>query len=104
MWRPVVPLMRAGDAVVGELVVDRLPGLAAVVRSLDELTEPAGSLRCVQPVRVGRRSFEVIQLPAAEVRPLDLPVLPFTIRGQDERALARSHQQAYSAHHALLRR
>ena len=29
--RAVVPLMRAGDAVVDELVADRLPGLAAVV-------------------------------------------------------------------------
>ena len=33
MRRAVVPLVRAGDAVVDELVADRLPGLAAVVRS-----------------------------------------------------------------------
>ena len=41
MRRAVVPLVGAGHAVVGELVADRLPGLAAVVRALDHLAEPA---------------------------------------------------------------
>src|SRR5262249_39258540 len=104
VWRSVVPLMGARDAVIRELVVDRLPGLAAVARSLDELTEPARALRCVQPVRIGRRALQVVHLPAAEMRALDAPLLPFAIRSQDERALARSHQHANSAHHALLRR
>ena len=35
MRRAVVPLVRAGDAVVDELVAHRLPGLAAVVGALD---------------------------------------------------------------------
>ena len=35
MRRAVVPLVRAGHAVVDELVADRLPRLAAVVRALD---------------------------------------------------------------------
>ena len=41
--RAVVPLVRAGHAVVDELVADRLPGLAAVVRALDQLAEPAAA-------------------------------------------------------------
>ena len=43
MRRAVVPLVRAGHAVVDELVADRLPGLAAVVRALDQLPEPAAA-------------------------------------------------------------
>ena len=42
MRRAVVPLVRAGHAVVHELVAHRLPRLAAVVRALDHLPEPAG--------------------------------------------------------------
>ena len=68
--RAVVPLVRAGDAVVDELVADRLPGLAAVVGALDQLPEPAAGLRRIQPIRVGGRSLEVIDLPAGEVGPL----------------------------------
>ena len=41
MRRAVVPLVRAGDALVDELVADRFPGLAAVVRALNQLSEPA---------------------------------------------------------------
>ena len=64
MRRAVVPLMRAGHAVVHELVADRLPRLAAVVRPLNQLPEPAARLRRVEAVRIGRRSLEVIDLPA----------------------------------------
>ena len=49
--RAVVPLVGAGHAVVGELVADRLPRLAAVVGALDHLPEPAAGLRRVEPVR-----------------------------------------------------
>ena len=51
--RAVVPLMRARLTVVAEVVADRLPARAAVVRALDQLAEPAAALRRVQPVRVG---------------------------------------------------
>src|SRR5439155_21426639 len=37
----VVPLVRARDAFVGELVAHRLPRLAAVVGALNQLSEPA---------------------------------------------------------------
>ena len=87
MLRAVVPLVRAGHAVVDELVADRLPGLAAVVRALDHLPEPAAGLRRVDAVRVSGRAFEMIHLPARKVRAADLPFLALAVRGQDERAL-----------------
>ena len=61
----VVPLVRAGNAVVSEFVPDWFPGLAAVVGALDELAKPPAGLRGVEPVRVYGRPFEVIHLPAA---------------------------------------
>ena len=88
MLRAVVPLVRAGDAVVDELVADRLPGLAAVVGALDHLPEPAAGLRRIEPVRVNGRAFEVIDLPARKVRAADVPLLALAVRGQDERALS----------------
>ena len=63
--RAVVPLVRAGNAVVDELVADRLPGLAAVARALDQLAEPAAGLRGVEAVRIDGRALEVVDLPAA---------------------------------------
>ena len=96
--RAVVPLVRAGDAVVHELVAHRLPRLAAVVGALDHLPEPAAGLRRVEPVRVGGRALEVVDLPAAEVRAADVPPLALAVRRQDERALARADQYPYSAH------
>ena len=53
MSRAVVPLVRAGNAVVGELVAHGLPGLAPVVGALDHLAEPAAGLGGVEPVRIG---------------------------------------------------
>ena len=94
--RPVVPLVRTWSAVVGEPVAHGLPGRPAVVGSLDDLARPAAGLRGVQPVRVGRGPFQVIDLPAGEVRPADLPPVPRAVRGQDERALARTRQYPYS--------
>src|SRR5687767_10855761 len=88
----VVPQVRAGNTVVHELVSHRLPRLAAVVGALDHLPEPAAGLRAVQPVRVSGRSFEVVDLPAAEVGAVDVPPFALSIRRQDERALARAHQ------------
>src|SRR5439155_8972499 len=74
--RAVVPQVRAGGAVVDELVADRLPRLAAVVGPLDHLAEPAAGLRRVQPVRVGRRALQVVDLPALEVGAVDVLALP----------------------------
>src|SRR6059036_1971077 len=70
----------------------RLPLLAAVARALDDLPEPGARLGSVQPVRVGRRSLEVVDLPAREVGPADLPLVALPVRRHDERALARADQ------------
>ena len=78
--RAVVPLVRAGHAVVGELVADRLPGLAAVVGALDELAEPAAGLRRVDAVRIDRRPLEVVDLPAGEVGAAHVPPVALAVR------------------------
>ena len=98
--RPVVPQVVAHLALVGELVADRLPGAAPVVGALDQLAEPARRLRGVQPVRVGRRPLDVVDLPAAEVWAGHLPVPARTVGGQDERALACTDEYPYAAHAA----
>src|SRR5581483_2301046 len=100
---PVVPLVRARHAVVRELVADRGPRRAAVVRALHDLAEPAAALRSVDAVRVGRRAFHVVDLPAREMRAGDLPALALAVRGQYEPALARSDQHTNSAHRVSLR-
>src|SRR5579864_2757087 len=90
--------MVANFSFVGELVADRLPGLAAIIRPLDQLTEPAGRLREVDPVRVDRRSLEVVNVPARKVGPGDIPLLTPVIRRQDKRPLVRPDQNPNSAH------
>ena len=98
----VVPLVRAGGAVVDELVADRLPALAAVARALDDLAEPAAGLGGVEALRIRRRALEMIDLPAPEVRTAHVPALAPPVRRQDERALARADQYPYAAHASLL--
>ena len=92
MRRAVVPLVRAGHAVVDELVADRLPRLAAVVGALDHLPEPAARLRRVEPVRIGRRTLHVIDLPAGEMGAADVPLFALAVRRQNECALLRADQ------------
>src|SRR5262245_6182505 len=101
MRRAVVPLVRSRYPVVLELVADRLPGFAAVARALHLLPEPAGGLRRVQSIRVGWRSFEVVHLPPAEVRAVDVPFRAFAVRRQHKRAFFRPDQYAYAAHRSL---
>src|SRR5580704_14968066 len=79
MLRAIVPFVRAGFAVIDELIAfavrhavgawlrtaaGRLPGFAAVIGTLDDLAEPAAGLVRVNVVRMGRRAFHVINLPA----------------------------------------
>src|SRR5690242_17574887 len=96
--RPVIPRVRPCDAVVGELVADSRPRLAAVVRAREHLTEPAAALRDVDPIRIGRGALHVIDLPAGEVRPGDGPVFSLAVRGENECALLRADQHPYPAH------
>src|ERR1019366_5328968 len=99
--RAVVPLVRGQGfaglrrTVVNELVAcgrrhragfghffasGRLPGFAAVVGALNDLPEPAAGLRGIQPVRVNRRSLDVVQLPAREMRTADVPAFALAVR------------------------
>src|SRR5579862_946785 len=98
MRRAVVPLMSAGNCGVVEFVTDRLPCFATVIRSLDQLAEPAGGLRRVDSIGVYGRAFEVIHFPAGKVRTGDVPLFALAIRRQNERALARSNENSHSAH------
>ena len=100
--RAVIPEMGAGGALVGELVPHRLPALAPVVGALDDLPEPAAGLRGVEPIRLRRRTLQVVHLPAPEVRPADVPLLARAVGGQDEGALACADQYSYPAHRRLL--
>src|SRR6266496_1015628 len=102
--RAVVPLMRAGSALVREFIANRLPGGAPVVGALEHLPEPAAALRGVEPVRVHRGSLEVIDLPACEVGAAHLPAVALSVGHQDEPALACTDQYPYSAHPMLLPR
>jgi len=54
MLRAVVPLVRAGDALIHKLIPDRLPGLAAVIRALNLLPEPAAGLRGINSIGFNR--------------------------------------------------
>ena len=98
VWGPVVPLVRAGHPRVAEVVTGRLPCRSAVVRPLDELAEPRRGLGRVEPVRIRRRTLEVVHLPPAEGGAGNLPLRPLGIRRQDEGALASADQRAYTAH------
>src|SRR5208283_3561431 len=94
----VIPLVRAGNAVVGEFVANRLPRLAAVVGTLNQLSEPASGLRGVDSIRIRRRALQMINLPAREMRSADVPFFALAVGRQNEGALARTHQHSDSAH------
>src|ERR1044072_5618190 len=103
MWRAVVPLMRRERfAALSASVVNKLialthrhsfgrgnrqaggrtrlkPRLTAVVRALNDLSQPAAGLRCVNAVRIGGRTFDVIDLPSGKVRATDVPFFTFSI-------------------------
>src|SRR5882757_2322346 len=103
MRRAVVPHMGARLAVVDEFVANGFPGLAAVVGTLDELTEPAGGLRSIKTIGVRGRAFEVIHLPTGKMRTADVPACPLGVGSENKRAFARAYQQSYTAHRLLLR-
>src|SRR5207244_12094009 len=101
--RPVVPLVR-GEGLAGfrRRVVNKLvalglghalwgggrfargcsglvPGLAAVIRALNDLPEPAARLRRIKPIRVRGRTLEMIHFPARKVGAADIPPLAFSV-------------------------
>src|SRR6266851_39867 len=107
MLRAVVPLMRPGYTVIHELVAlafghairrlfhpaaRRLPRFAAIIGALNDLSEPGARLRRVNPVRINRRTLNVINFPAGKMRATDLPSFTLPVRGQDERAFPCANQ------------
>src|ERR1700754_251300 len=74
------------------------PGLTTIVGALNNLSKPAAGLRRVNAVRIHSRTFHVINLPAGEVRPADIPIFPFSVRSQNECALAGAYEYSYVAH------
>src|SRR4029434_6194556 len=98
----VIPLMRAGDAVIHELVPHWLPRLAPVVGALNLLPKPAAGLRRIQPMRVSGRALEVVDLPTAKIGATDIPPCALGVRPQNERALACPNEYPYHAHSFLL--
>src|SRR5207245_2556491 len=75
-----------------------IPGFAAVIRALDDLAKPPARLRRVNAIRIRGRSFQMVNLPAREVRAVDLPVFARAIRREDERALLRADEDSNFAH------
>src|SRR5215217_2097942 len=102
MLRAVVPLVRAGDTIVDELVPYRVPRSPPVVGTLHRLPEPPAGLRGIEPVRIDRRALQVIHLPASEVGATDIPPFALLIRCQYERTLARTNQNPHATHPRLL--
>src|SRR5580704_13102163 len=102
MLGAVIPLMGARDSVVNKLVAltfrhairtfqflgfasGRVPSFSAVIGALNDLAEPPTGLRCVDAVRIDRRTLHMINLPTRKMRPTHLPSFARTIRCQDER-------------------
>ncbi len=94
----IIELMRARRPVVDEILPHRLPRFATVVGALNPLPKPAGGLRRVDPVRINRRTFEMIKFPARKVRAADFPVRALAVRGEDKGAFACANQKSYCAH------
>src|SRR5207249_5179362 len=101
MLRAVVPLVRARHTVIDKLVAlafrravgtfqflgaapGRVPLFSAVIRTLNDLAEPPAGLRRINSVRIDRRTFYVINLPARKMRTADFPSFAGAIRCQDE--------------------
>src|ERR1700674_1854654 len=58
------------------------PVFTAVIRALNDLSEPRARLRRVNPVRINRRSFQVIHFPTRKVRTVHFPVFALCVRSQ----------------------
>src|SRR5206468_3683074 len=121
MLRAVVPLVSAGNTVVDELITFGLwhsvssgcrlagrctrlhPRLAAIIRALDDLPKPRAALRRIQPVRINRRTFDVVNLPTRKVRATNIPSFALAVRCQHECALPCANQYSYFTHSLFLR-
>src|ERR1700737_656616 len=88
--RAIVPLVSAGHAFVYKLIPNGFPSLPTVIGPLDNLPEPAAGLRGVQPIRICRRTLNVVDFPARKMRTIDFPLFALSIRSENKRSLARA--------------
>src|SRR5207302_355000 len=120
MRRAVVPQMLAHFSLIYELVALALrrafgshrlagrcarlvPCLTAIIGALDDLPKPAAGLRRVNPIRVSRRSLEMVHFPTRKERTADVPLFAFAVRRQNEGALTCPNEYAYRAQaHSVL--
>src|SRR5207245_8937414 len=72
--------------------------IAALGAARHHRADAASGLRVVDPVRIGGRSLQMVDLPAPEVSAAHIPPLALSVRGQDECALACADQYSYTAH------
>src|SRR6266849_629986 len=116
MLRAVVPLMRRQRlrGVIGEFVAFALrrtgrrslsggrsglvPGLPAIVGTLNDLPEPSAGLRRVDAIGIGGRAFQVIHLPARKMGPADIPFFALAVLLQNKCTFARTYQDPHLAH------
>src|SRR5207247_2034220 len=80
----------------------RVPGFSTIIRALNDLTEPATGLRCIDAVRIDWRTLHMINLPARKMRTADLPPFAHAIRCQDKRTFSCTNQNSNFAHVFLL--
>src|SRR5215467_8066659 len=76
----------------------RIPAFATVIRALNNLPKPPTRLRCIDTLRINRRTFHVINLPARKLRAAHFPTFARAIRSQNERAFSCADQYSYVAH------
>src|SRR5579864_2393609 len=98
MLGAVVPFVRTRHSFVLKLVSHCLPGIAAVIGSLHHLTKPAGVLGGVEAIRVNRRTFNMVDLPARKMGPAYFPMFTLPVSAQDKSSLSGTNQHSYSAH------
>ena len=80
----------------------RVPLFSAVIGTLDDLAEPRTGLRCINPVRIDRRTFYMINFPARKMRAADFPSFARTIRRQNRTPLFVSHEPELESCSCLL--
>src|SRR6185436_4326544 len=76
-----------------------MPGLAAVIGTLNDLSEPPAGLRAIDPIWIDGRSLHVINLPPGKQRRLaDRPLFALAVGSDDERAFFRADKNSNAAH------
>jgi len=55
------------------------PSFATVIRSLNDLPEPAAALGGIDAIRVGGRALEVVHLPACKMGTADVPLFALAV-------------------------